>query len=148
MSFKSINKEISISAPASKVWSVLFSDQTYRIWSSVFSEGSYFQTDWKIGSKALFTDQEGYGLLGVITQNILNEVLAIEYNGQLDKGVEDFTSPEVLNGVKGATETYNLSESNGITNLSIDLNINENWFDMMSEGWDKAIVKIKELSEI
>ena len=148
MPFKPIVKQISINAPASKVWDVLFSDSTYRIWSSVFSEGSYFETDWKVGSKALFTDQEGFGLLGVITQNIPNELLAIEYNGQLAQGVEDFTSQEVLDGINGSTETYNLSESDGITTLNVSLNTNENWFEMMDEGWSKAVLKIKELSEM
>jgi hypothetical protein len=148
MPFKPITKQISIKAPAFKVWEVLFTDSTYRIWSSVFSEGSYFETDWKVGSKALFTDKEGYGLLGIITENTPQKTMSIEYNGQIAQGVEDFTSQEVLNGVKGATETYNLSESNGVTTLTVDLSVNENWFDMMDEGWGKAIVKIKELSEV
>lgn len=148
MPFKPIVKQISINAPASKVWEVLFTDATYRIWTSVFSEGSYFETDWNLGSKAIFTDQEGYGLIGKIVQNVPQEIMAIEYAGQLVKGIEDFTSEEVMNGIKGTTERYALSESDGVTNLEVALNINENWFDMMSEGWDKAVVKIKELSEI
>ena len=148
MSFKPIVKQIDINASASKVWDILFSDSTYRIWAGVFSESSYFETDWKVGSKALFTDKEGYGLLGTITQNIPQQTMSIEYNGQLAQGIEDFTSEEVLKGIKGSTETYNLSESDGITTLNVSLTINENWFDMMDEGWSKAVVKIKELSEM
>jgi len=38
--------KIRIKAPAEKVWSVLWNDETYKKWTRVFCEGSYTITDW------------------------------------------------------------------------------------------------------
>ncbi|MEO5890401.1 MAG: hypothetical protein ABIQ31_09120 [Ferruginibacter sp.] len=43
-----------IKAPAEKIWSVLWSDKTYRAWTGIFDEGAYAVPDWKEGSKILF----------------------------------------------------------------------------------------------
>ncbi len=38
--------KIRIKAPAEKVWSVLWNDETYKKWTRVFCEGSNTITDW------------------------------------------------------------------------------------------------------
>lgn len=38
--------KIRIKAPAEKVWSVLWDEETYKKWTSVFCEGSHTISDW------------------------------------------------------------------------------------------------------
>ena len=72
---------IDINAPREKVWDVLWQDDSYRKWTSVFSEGSHAETDWKKGSKVLFLDGKGSGMIAKIAENIPNEYMSIQHLG-------------------------------------------------------------------
>ena len=60
--------KVSINAPREKVWEVLWNDATYPAWTSAFSEGSHAVTDWKKGSKILFLDGKGSGMVSTIAE--------------------------------------------------------------------------------
>lgn len=47
----------------------------------------------------------------------------------------------------GLKEQYHLTESNNITTLAINTVMEDEYHEMMSDAWDKALVRIKELSE-
>ena len=64
----------------------------------------------------MFTDTEGFGLIGTITHNTPEKLLAIPYTGQMDKGVKDYSNKEVM---VGAVKIYTLSEDEGKTTLDI-----------------------------
>ena len=49
--------------------------------------------------------------------------------------------------MKGGHEIYRLSGENGKTLLSIESDMMEEYFDMMSKAWDLALEKIKAMSE-
>jgi hypothetical protein len=98
-----------------------------------------------VGSKAMFTDNSGSGIVGRVVENKPNEVLSLEYEGEVVAGVEEYHS-EIAKGVKGSRETYRLSEKGDITSLSIECDMAEQYFDYMSAAWDKALEKIKELA--
>lgn len=143
---QTIRKSINLNSPKENVWEVLLNDKFTRIWYAEFSAGSHAETDWKVGSKAVFTDDSKCGLIGTVITNKPCEVLSIEYTGFMDKGVEDYTS-DVAKEVKGGLETYHLSEANGITRLSIECDMSENMFEPMSVAWNNALQKIKKLTE-
>jgi uncharacterized protein YndB with AHSA1/START domain len=143
---KTIKKSIAINASKEKVWEILLKDETTRIWYAEFSEGTHVDTDWNVGSKALFTDNSGDGIIGKIVENKNAELLSLEYQGAIVKGNEDYES-DMARSVKGGMEIYNLAEINGVTNLTIACDMDENYFDMMSLAWDRALQKIKALSE-
>ena len=84
-----------INAPKEKVWKILWDDETYRKWTSVFSEGSYAQTDWKEGSKVLFLDGKGSGMVSKIETSRPNEFMSFLHLGVVKDGVEDTESEEV-----------------------------------------------------
>jgi uncharacterized protein YndB with AHSA1/START domain len=146
MKHKAINDSISIDAPKETVWKVLVTDELTRAWYAEFSEGSHAITDWKQGSKAIFTDNSMFGLIGRITDNKTAERLSITYEGILHDGVEDYESEKAAE-MKGAVETYTLSEENGKTTMSVHLMLPEEFYDMMSEAWTRALGKIKQLAE-
>ena len=141
-----ISKTIDINAPKEIVWEVLLNDKFTSAWYSEFSPGTHADTDWKLGSKAIFTDNSHSGLIGKIIANNAYEHLSVEYQGIVIDGAEDYTSSEAT-FVKGGLETYRLAEKNGRTTLSIDCDMGEDMFQSMSEAWERALAQIKRLSE-
>ena len=141
-----INFKTVINASPEKVWKVLWTDDTYRKWTSAFSEGSYAETDWKKGSKVLFLDGKGRGMVSRIADNKPNEYMSIEHLGEVTGGVEDTTSEKVKEWA-GAHENYTLKKVNGKTELTIDMDITEDFKEMFSKMWPVALDNVKRLSE-
>lgn len=137
---------ILIDASPEKVWNILLGEETYPLWTSVFAEGSTVKTDWKEGSKALFLDGKGEGMVSVIDKNIPNEFLSIKHLGMIKNGVEDMESEEVKKW-SGALENYILKPTNGRTELIIDMDMAEEFKDYFLTTWPKALEKVKELAE-
>lgn len=146
MSNNMIEKSIRIAAPAAKVWDALILDEYTRIWYAAFSEGSHAVTDWKLGSKAIFTDNSNCGIVGRITANEPCRLLSIVYEGVMTDGQEDYSS-EGAQQVKGGKEIYTLSEEGNTTTLSVQQDISESYLDFMNAAWDNALNKIKEIAE-
>jgi uncharacterized protein YndB with AHSA1/START domain len=141
-----IKKSIEVNAPKEKVWEVLLNDKFTRIWYAEFMEGSKAETDWKVGSKAKFTDGKGEGIVGTVIENIPNKIISVEYQGIVAGGIEDYHS-EIAQAVKGSRETYQLTEKDGVTHILVEVDMGEAYYEMMSVAWDKALEKIKTLAE-
>ena len=141
-----IHFSILINASPEKIWKVLWTDETYRKWTTAFAEGSYAETDWKQGSKVLFLDGKGSGMVSRIAVNKPNEFMSIEHLGMVKDGVED-TSSDDIKAWAGAHEDYTLKKINGKTELSIDMDATEEFKEMFSNMWPKALQNVKELSE-
>jgi Activator of Hsp90 ATPase homolog 1-like protein len=148
-----MNFNIVINATPEKVWKVLWTDDTYRKWTSAFVEGSYAKTDWKKGSKALFLDGKGQGMVSKIAENRPNEFMSIEHLGEVKDGVED-TSSERVKEWAGAHENYTLKKVNlpagqtgAKTELSVDMDMNDEFKEMFTKIWPVALNNVKKLSE-
>lgn len=143
---KVIRKSIEIAASKEKIWDVLLKDHYGRIWMGIFSPGSHAITDWKLGSKVTFTDDTSSG--GVFGRIIIKEaynIISFEYDGILDNGKEDSESEQAKPWV-GTHETYRLSKEGDKTLLEIEVDMTDDFYEMMSEQWDKALLKIEELA--
>lgn len=143
---RTIKKSIDINAPRDRVWDVLFGDEYTKIWYAEFAEGSHAETDWKVGSKAVFTDKKGEGMISRIDANRPNEFLSLEYLGFIMNGKEDYESAGAKS-MMGGHETYKLSEKSGHTHLDITSDMGEEYYDSMAKAWDKALMKVKGLAE-
>ena len=141
-----LHYDIAINATPEKVWKILWTDETYREWTSAFSEGSHAKTDWKKGSKVLFLDGNGEGMVSKIAETRPNEFMSFEHLGEIRDGKEDTTSERVREWA-GAHENYTLKEKDGVTELKVDMDITEEFKEMFSQMWPKALVKVKELAE-
>src|SRR5215217_2459150 len=102
----------SINAPKEKVWDTLWDDSNYRKWTSVFSESSHAVTDWKEGSKILFLDGKGEGMVSKVETNRPHEFMSFKHLGIVKKGIED-TSSDEAKSFSGAMENYTLKEVDG-----------------------------------
>lgn len=135
-----------IDAPRERVWEVLWGDKSYDDWTSAFAEGSTVETDWNKGSKVLFTDGKGSGMVSFIEDKKPNEFMSFKHMGMLKDGVEDFDSP-TTKAWAGSMENYTLKNVNGKTELQIDIDVTGDFKDYMEKAWPKALDKLKNLSE-
>ncbi|WGQ11830.1 SRPBCC domain-containing protein [Pedobacter gandavensis] len=135
-----------INAAPEKIWEVLLGKDTYPIWTAVFAEGSDVKTDWKKGSKAIFLDGKGNGMVSEIAENIPGKFLSIRHLGDVINGKEDLESEKVKEWA-GAYENYTLTEVDGQTEWSISLDIVEEYEDYMMDTWPQALEKVKALAE-
>jgi uncharacterized protein YndB with AHSA1/START domain len=136
---------IIIDAPKETIWKVLFNDDTYRQWTSVFHPGSYAETDWKEGSKAFFKTPEGSGMASIIKRHQPCELLVIEHQGVIKDHKEYYDLPEAKTWQ--GLETYRLHPFGDQMQLAIEQDIAEEYLPWFTETWEKALQKVKELSE-
>ncbi len=142
-----LQHRISINAPKEKVWETLWNKSTYEAWTTAFHAGSTIQTDnYKKGSKVLFVDGDGNGMVSRIAENIPNKFMSFEHLGEVTGGVED-TMSEKVKAWAGSHENYTLEENKGQTELVVDMDITPEFAAMFNEMWPKALAKVKEIAE-
>ena len=141
---------INIDAPRERIWRTLWEDETYRQWTSAFSETSYAVTDWKEGSKVLFLDGDGNGMVSRVAVHRPNEYMSIQHLGEVKNGVEDTTSDSGKEWA-GVHEIYTLTEAEdeeeGMT-LTVELDLDEQHESMFDIMWPKALHMLKDLAEV
>lgn len=142
-----INLSVNINAPKEKVWEILWNDDTYRKWTAAYTEGSHAVTDnWKEGTKVLFLDGKGSGMVSRVAENRPNEYMSFEHLGEVVNGVEDTTSERVKQW-SGSKENYTLTQDGSNTELVIDMDITEDFKDYFLKTTPIALESVKELAE-
>ncbi len=138
---KKVKFSININAPKEKVWGTLWNDATYRQWTSVFAADSHAVSDWKEGSKIKFVDGKGDGMYSIIETKIPNQQMSFKHLGEIKNGVE------TTENWAGAMENYFLTETDGVTELNMEMDTNQEFEKYFSETFPKAIALIKKISE-
>lgn len=143
-----LHYSIKITAPVHTVWTTMLDDATYREWTSVFNLGSHYEGSWDLGSEIRFLgpDEDGSisGMIGKVIENRPDELVTVEYFGEISKGVER-TGDEAQ--FFGAHESYSFSESGGVTTVEVDVDAEEEYTSMFNELWPPALARLKELAE-
>lgn len=148
---KKLHYSIVINAPKEKVWHTMLDDKTYRQWTEAFSPGGYYKGDWSKGSKMVFlgpdpqTGKEG-GMVSRIAENKPYEFISIEHVGIVNDGVEDTTSEEARKWTP-AFENYTFKETDGETELIVDMDAAEEIAEDFDNMWPKGLNKLKEIAE-
>src|SRR6185295_10966931 len=112
-------------------------------WTSVFSEGSHAVTDWKEGSEVQFLSKDGGGMFSLIDKKVPNEFMSFKHLGVVkdhQKQPEDAETKQWA----GAMENYTLKETDGVTELSVDMDITEDFEKYFKETFPKALEIVKE----
>jgi len=138
-----------INANRETVWAVLWGADTYPQWTSAFCEGSHAVTDWQQGSKVLFLDGNGSGMVSRVAENIPHEYMSFEHVGEVKNGVEDTESEQVI-AWAGAHENYTLKTVHNYTELLVEMDsatIPEEFKSFFLQTWPLAMDKIKTLAE-
>ena len=130
-----------INASKEKVWDILWSDASYRKWTSVFSEGSHAESDWQEGSRVNFLDGKGSGMYSIIDKKIPNTEMTFKHIGEIKDGQEKEAE------WAGAKERYLLNGENDVTQLLVELDMNEEFKGYFENTFPKALQLVKQLSE-
>lgn len=138
--------ETTIDAPPEAVWDTMLADATYRLWTKAFCEGSYFDGDWREGSRMRFLAPDGDGMVAEIAQNERPRFLSIRHLGYIFKGVED-TESEAVRAWAPAYENYTFEPAGDGTRLIIDQDVAAEYEQFMDEAWPKALARLKALCE-
>ena len=138
---KKISFSIKINASKESVWATLWDDATYGKWTSVFSPDSHAVSDWKQGSEVKFIDNKGDGMLSNIETIIPFEQMSFKHQAMMEGGVE------TTKDWAGSMENYFLKETNGVTDLTIDMDINAEYESFFVETFPKALELVKQISE-
>lgn len=142
---------IDVNAPKQKVWDTMLQDSTYREWTRAFNaRGSWFEGDWSPDSKMRFLGPDDSGkLMGMVSriqESRPYEYISIEHLGIINDGKEDTISDEVRKW-RPAFENYAFNEKNGVTEVSVDMDMQEEYKPMFEEMWPKALQELKRLAE-
>lgn len=144
---KKMEFSITINASPEKVWDVIIGKETYDLWTAPFASGSTVKTDWKKGSKALFLDGKGNGMVSEIVESIPGKFLSIRHLGEVKDGVED---PTTYQGEQwgDALENYTLKPvGDNQTLWLVNMDMNDDYVEYMDKTWPLALQKVKELAE-
>lgn len=150
---KKLQYTVSINAPAAKIYDCMLginSKSTYEQWTALFNPTSTYEGSWEKGNKMLFVgiDEKGEkgGMVSRIAENIPNQFVSIQHYGLLKTDKEITEGPEVEKWANGL-ENYSFEENNGITTLTVNIDITEDFLDYMNETYPKALDKLKEICE-
>lgn len=142
---KNIHISIDIKAPREKVWETTIGQNTYSQWSSSFAHGSHFEGSWKKGGQIDFlapNDRgEMEGMISTVVENKPYEFIGIRHLSSLEKGHE--LNPKTLS----TFENYTFKETKTGTEFTIDMDIQDDCYDLTLKLWSKALKSLKELSE-
>jgi L-rhamnose mutarotase len=146
-----IHFSVFINAPKEKVWNTMLNKETYNEWTKAFNPSSTYVGSWEEGSEIRFvgsnSEAEGEsGMYSRIKENRLHEFLSIEHLGMIENGVIDTTSEKVKAWLP-AFENYTFKETEGGTELTIDIDTTDEYKSMFEEMWPKALEVLKALSE-
>ena len=150
---KKLQFKISIHAEVNKVYELMLgikNKSNYEQWTSMFNPTSTYEGSWDMGSKILFIgiDEKGEkgGMVSRIIENSPNQFVSIQHYGLVKADKEITEGPEVEKWANGL-ENYTFEENNGVTTLTVNLDITEVFLDYMNETYPKALDKLKELCE-
>jgi len=137
---------ISIDASRQKVWDTLWGEATYKQWTSAFAPSSTVETDWQKGSRVLFLDVNGDGMIAEIADKREPEFMSFRHLGQIVDGKED-TESDKVKAWAGATEDYTLSENSGQTDVKVEMDVDGEYAEFFEKTWPRALEHLKSISE-
>jgi len=150
---KKLQFKTEIIASAKKVYNTMLgidNIETYEQWTAEFNPTSTYEGSWEKGSKIYFigTDENGKrgGMVSEIADNVPYKFVSIRHYGILDGKNEITEGPDVEKWA-GGLENYSFEEHNGVTTVTIESDVDEDYLDYFNTTWSKALNKLKELSE-
>ena len=135
ISTKFVSASIDIQAASPIVWRIITSPEFSKTLGNQFDEGSYVESDWKLGSKVYFKYQHKPSKpvnTGAITRLIEEKLIQVNYRFFL---------------FWKYVEKYSMCHSAGVTQLKIDAGPYGSDLEEQKIVWGKWLAKVKEISE-
>jgi hypothetical protein len=150
---KKLTFKTTINATAQKVYETMLgltNKSTYEQWTAVFNPTSTYEGTWEKESKMLFVgvDENGKkgGMVSEIEAHQPAKFISIRHYGILDSDTE-ITNGEQVEQWAGGHENYSYQENKGITTVTVDIDVAEEYLDYFESTYPAALDKLKEISE-
>ena len=143
---KRLRFSVAIAASRRNVWNTMLEPDSYRAWTAAFTEGSYYEGSWETGAKIRFLSPGGDGMIAEIAENRPFEFVSIRQLRIIKDGADDTESPEARAWTP-AYENYTFTEKDGMTEVVVDVDVNERYEKVLSDVWPKALRRLKEICE-
>lgn len=135
---------IEIKASKEKVWNTLWEDKTFRDWASIIDEGTYMVGEMEEGAEVQFISEvSGYGVTSLIEKLIPNEFVLFRHMVDTKENGKRKREKEWT----GGQESYSLTERDGNTTLTVELDAPSEQVETFEERLPKALRRVKELAE-
>ena len=144
---KNLAYTIQIRASKACVWHNMLDPELYREWAKAFSADSRYEGEWKQGEYINFIDPNHGGTRAFIEELHQPQRIHAIHVGTISRdGIED-TNSESARKWMGTTESYDLLEVAGVTELRISISTHEDYEEMFNNCWPKALELIKVICE-
>ena len=141
---KTIEFSIEINAAKECVWAPLWEDATFRDWASLIDEGTYMKGIMKEGNEIQFLSSvNGYGVTSLLATLDPNEYVLFRHNADTKESGHQEREKEWT----GGTESYSLSEKNGVTTLIVKIEVPQEQEETFRVRLPEALECIKTLAE-
>ena len=135
---------IEIQAPREKVWDTLWGDKTFRDWANIIDEGQYMVGEIKEGNQVQFISSvSGYGVTSLVEKLVPNEFVLFRQIADTKDSGEREREKEWT----GGEESYSLAENDGITTLTVAIDIPTGQEETFRVRFPKALERVKILAE-
>ena len=141
---KEIQFSIEINASKERVWATLWEDITFRDWASIIDEGTYMKGVMKEGNGVQFISSvSGYGVTSLVEKLNPNEFVLFRHDADTKESGKQEREKEWT----GGTESYSLTENNGVTALVVKTDVPQEQEETFHIRFPRALERIKTLAE-
>ena len=134
---------IKMDASREKVWQTLWEDKTFRDWGNIIDEGQYMVGELAEGNEVQFISSEGLGVTSFVKKLIPHEYVSFKQVADtMDSGKREREKEWT-----GGKESFELAETNGITNLTVNIDIPPGLEEIFQDRFPKALERVKILAE-
>lgn len=141
---KEIQFSIEINASKERVWATLWEDKTFRDWANMIDEGTYLKGEMQEGNEIQFLSSiNGYGVTSLIEKLNPNEFVLFRHSADTKESGQQEREKEWT----GGTESYSLTEKNGITALIVKTDVPQELEEIFNIRLPRALERIKALAE-
>jgi uncharacterized protein YndB with AHSA1/START domain len=141
---KELQFSIEIKASKEKVWNTLWTDKTFRDWANLIDEGTYMDGEMIEGKDVQFISSvNGYGVTSRIAKLVPFETVLFRHMSDTKEKGTEVREDEWT----GGTESYYLSETDGVTTLTVRMDVPIELEEIFNDRVPMALDRIRALSE-
>ncbi len=135
---------VEINASKEDVWNTLWEDETFRDWANNIDEGTYMEGAMQEGKEVQFISSvSGYGVTSLVEKLDPNKFVLFRHSADTKESGRQEREKEWTGGM----ESYSLTEKDGVTTLTVELDIPPGQIDTFKDRLPKALMRVKILTE-
>lgn len=141
---KVIQFSVEINASKERVWVTLWDDVTFRDWANIIDEGTYMYGVMNEGNEIQFISSvNGYGVTSLVEKLKPNQFVLFRHSADTKESGQKEREKEW----SGGTESYSLTEKNGVTTLIVKTEVPQGQAETFNNRVPKALQRIKTIAE-